>query len=104
MKRFKLLTVAALAVFSIGALPAEAAPMPAGDQFSAFELADSLLLMADDRKKDRKRRKTGADILGGPAYWGYGPYGPDNPCKECAKRCSENPDSARCRRCKARCE
>ncbi|HKJ61768.1 MAG TPA: hypothetical protein VKA94_07190 [Hyphomicrobiales bacterium] len=104
MKRFILLTIAAFAVFSIGVQISAAAPLQSGDRHYSFKPDGGLLLEARDRKKRNKKRKTGADILGGPAYWGYGPYGPDNPCKKCAERCSENPNSARCKRCKARCE
>lgn len=103
MKRFILLTVIALAAFGIGGPSGSAAPLTAADQLYGFERDDGLLQPVDNKKK-KKKRKTGANILGAPAYWGYGPIGPNNPCKKCAQRCDENPDSARCRRCRARCE
>ncbi|MBX2806907.1 MAG: hypothetical protein KTR19_13115, partial [Hyphomicrobiales bacterium] len=89
---------------SSGPQPATAGFISVADQLYEFRIGEHLLLEAEDeRKKAKKKRKTGANVLGGP-YWGYGPYGPNNPCKECAKSCSKNPNSGRCRQCRARCD
>lgn len=102
MKKLTLLTIAAFMAFSMGAQTLTAAPLPTGEQLYSFKPDNGLLLEAANRKKNRKKRKIEAGVWGAP-YWGYGPrWG--NPCKECAKRCNRNPDSARCRRCRARCK
>ena len=102
MKSFILLTIAALAALSVGAQTITAAPLATGDQLDSFKPGYCLVETIADRKKDKKRRESEANTLSSP--FTYGPFGLDNRCRECAERCSENPDSARCRRCRARCE
>ena len=105
MKSFTLLTVAAFAAFSIGAQTVAAAPLAAGVQLDSLKLEDGLAELVADRKKDKKEKSASeAGALRVPSPFSYGPFGLDNRCKECAERCDENPDSASCRRCRARCE
>ena len=104
MKSFTLLIVAAFAAFSVGAQTIAAAPLAAGDQLGSLKLAEGLTEPVADEKKEKKRKASEAGALRVPSPFSYGPFGLENRCKECAERCDENPDSARCRRCRARCE
>lgn len=106
MKSFTLLIAAAFAALAICAQTVSAAPLAAGDQLESVRLDDGLARLVADRKKDEKKRKSTSEAgaMRLPSPFSYGPFGLDNRCKECSERCDENPDSASCRRCRARCE
>ncbi len=106
MKLYTLL-FAALAAFMIPgagvahAYPVQAASLVAGQLQSHACGKYDYEASSEKKDKDRKKRKVGAGMWGGP-YWGYGPRLSD-PCKDCLETCDENPEGKSCKRCKIRC-